>query len=96
MAHSRWRKRAQAVIESALDDGERLERSGKALYDFVNQQYPFGERNGHPYDIWLSEMQQLRVRLGLEEAKPAPARRKAVESAPVPAEQLGLWGETGA
>lgn len=52
---SYWRDTARAVIVAALADGKALGLDGPALVRLVDERYPFGPRENHPYKIWLSE-----------------------------------------
>ncbi len=53
---SRWRQHARNVILDTLDQcGPAHDERVKA----VRAAYPFGERAGHPYKIWLSEVKRL-------------------------------------
>ena len=64
---SRWRKIARPIIATCLWDhrGEPEKMIRKAL----REAYPFGEREYHPYKIWLDE---IRLQRGL---KPTSLRK---------------------
>ena len=48
-----WREIAKPIIADVLRNTENnLDARKKALFDA----YPFGERNYHPYKIWLDEI----------------------------------------
>lgn len=75
-ATSPWRTRARRVITEAL-----ASLPADATYDqkrrAINAVYPFGERNHHPYRIWLSE---VRAALGpppRPEPRPVPVPEPA-------------------
>jgi hypothetical protein len=53
-----WREVAAPIIEKVLADtaGKSEGEIKLALYDA----YPFGERQYHPYKIWLDEIRQQR------------------------------------
>ena len=56
-SESVWRTRARAAIQAALvvlPSGSRLDVRKRA----IRNAYPFGERRGHPYKIWLSEQKK--------------------------------------
>jgi hypothetical protein len=58
---SHWRKRAREVIDRTI-----LENAGKEpaeLLKLIDQAYPFGPRQYHPYKCWLLERAAVRVRL---------------------------------
>lgn len=67
-----WREHARPIIAklltSAKEEAWGEERLKKALYDA----YPYGQRQYHPYKIWLDE---IRVQRGL---KPRPERMRGV------------------
>ena len=63
---SEWRRRSKEVITEAL-----LEYEAKALslgdrfdmkeaFKVVNDRYPFGERENHPYRIWLKTIEEAK------------------------------------
>ncbi len=64
---SRWRLRAREIIQPVIDDAMRTSE-GRAteteLRKLLKPLYPFGLRQHHPYQIWLSEInkQMRRVR----------------------------------
>lgn len=57
--HATWRDSARPIIVNVLKEnqGKPEKEIKKALYEA----YPFGERNYHPYKIWLDE---IKVQLG--------------------------------
>ncbi len=58
MSSKSWRDIARAHIATAKAEGEQQGLTGKALRDFVNGRYPFGERKYHPYKMWCDEMKR--------------------------------------
>ena len=62
MAESSWRRRSRQVIEQTnaahvhLEPRERLKK--------IRDAYPFGEKENHPYAIWLSEVREWKKRHG--------------------------------
>lgn len=60
-AASRWRRQARYVIAETLTVFEKLwSASPKSLLTVVKERYPFGEKKGHPYKVWMSEMKVVR------------------------------------
>ena len=49
-----WGDRARRVIVQVLSDNPDL--SGPELKKKLSQAYPFGEREYHPYKVWLREV----------------------------------------
>ena len=56
MAQRTWRDAAKRTIQKALQEAESQGLDAEATHKYVNAAYPFGEREYHPYKIWLSEM----------------------------------------
>lgn len=53
-----WRDIAKPIIREVLSETKGLsEREIKAA---IRDAYPFGERNYHPYKIWLDEVRRQR------------------------------------
>jgi hypothetical protein len=65
-AQSKWRAAATPIIAKVLKDTQGLPEKDikKALQDA----YPFGQREYHPYQIWLSE---IKIQRGLVKPKPS-------------------------
>lgn len=56
-----WRRKAAEVIVKVI--AENPDTDYDALKKLISAAYPFGERNYHPYKIWLSEVKnQLALR----------------------------------
>jgi hypothetical protein len=75
MAESRWRLRARPVIERALEalPAGATEREARKA---IGAAYPFGEREHHPYKMWLAEVNaQVAKRFG-------PRKREGSEPLP--------------
>ncbi len=55
---SRWRRESAPIIAKVLEEtrGKDEKEIKKALHDA----YPFGERQYHPYKIWLDEIRRQR------------------------------------
>jgi hypothetical protein len=68
---SSWRAYAAPIIAKVIkeNEGKDMKQIRKALHDA----YPFGQREYHPYQIWLDE---CAVQLGTKKKKP---HHKAVE-----------------
>jgi hypothetical protein len=64
---SRWRSYSHGVILDAEAAGKALGLSVRELWRFVSRQYPFGQRHGWPYKVWLSELRRL---LGMRYRRP--------------------------
>lgn len=63
-SQSSWRNTAAPIIAECL---KQYPDDEKALRAALRAAYPFGERQYHPYKIWLNEIQRqrgLRPRLG--------------------------------
>ncbi len=67
MVDSPWRKHANQVIARVVADNPGL--SEMELRKKLSAAYPFGERKYHPYQIWLSAVD--------EHFNPRPKERKA-------------------
>ena len=78
MTKSRWRPHAATVIFKVITDNPGLDE--KAMRKKISAEYPFGERDYHPYKIWLSEVKN---QLGIH-FRPEPITR--------PIEDLPLFG----
>lgn len=48
-----WRDYARPVIAEVIAQNE--DKSAADLRKLISAEYPFGEREYHPYKIWLSE-----------------------------------------
>lgn len=72
-----WRDTARPIIAQVLKDtkGAPEKEISKALRDA----YPFGERNYHPYKIWLDEIkvQRGKRKFGYKE-KPIPENQMSI------------------
>ncbi len=64
---SPWRRAARERIEAVL--AAAADASPTARRKAVRDAYPFGERKGHPYRMWLLEQ---RIALGPRPKKPSP------------------------
>lgn len=51
---SHWREQARDVIRKVLTENEG--KSDKEIRKALREAYPFGERQYHPYKIWLDEV----------------------------------------
>jgi hypothetical protein len=67
MTTSRWRDIANVIIARVVSDNPGLPEY--ELRKRLSAAYPFGERNYHPYKIWLSAIN--------EHFDPRPKERKA-------------------
>jgi len=54
---SEWRRRAREVIKEV--QARFPGYHGPVLRAQLREFYPFGERYGHPYKIWLSEVRRV-------------------------------------
>lgn len=75
---SHWRQKSQQVIQAVIDQNHGLELT--ELRKKISAAYPFGEREYHPYKIWLD---QVNVQLGTKKLKP---QRVEVREVKVPIE----------
>ena len=53
-----WRDYARPIIQQVLKDTKG--QDDKAIRKALKEAYPFGERNYHPYKIWLDEIKVQR------------------------------------
>lgn len=71
-----WRETSRAIIAKVLADmkGQADEQVKKAL----REAYPFGQREHHPYKIWLDEIQIQtgKRRFGIKRVKPNPDQKE--------------------
>lgn len=56
MAASRWREIANQVIAKVVADNPGLPE--QELRKKLSEAYPFGQRQYHPYKIWLSAVKE--------------------------------------
>lgn len=56
---SKWKHDARIIIERALRDGRARGLDGKELVKFVDDTYPFGPRQNHPYKCWLAVRKRM-------------------------------------
>lgn len=59
-----WRDKARAAITRAMREGRDMGLAGESLERHVRSRYPFGEREHHPYKIWLDEVRRHFPRKG--------------------------------
>ncbi|CCF83629.1 hypothetical protein [Nitrolancea hollandica] len=87
MTHSYWREVSQRVITEVIATYPEWEHGNEAqrwmLLDRIDLAYPFGQRENHPYRIWLDERRAVMVRLGLREPEPTAGAidREALKAA---------------
>jgi hypothetical protein len=55
---SSWRRQAAPIIEKVLRETEGQDE--KVIRGALRAAYPFGERQYHPYKIWLDEIKRQR------------------------------------
>ncbi len=56
-----WRDIARPIIQKIIIENEG--RDSKELKKLISNEYPFGERQYHPYKVWLDEIKvQLKER----------------------------------
>lgn len=56
-----WRDTARRVIQKVISEHPGMDK--EKLKKLISKQYPFGERQYHPYKIWLDEIKiQLKER----------------------------------
>lgn len=84
---SKHRPAARVAIDILLAEAEQLGLRGRAILRHVYRGYPWGERRGHKYRIWLHEV-ELCVR-GVDLPFTSLARRK--HRARKPSGQLVLF-----
>jgi len=81
MNGSKWRKHANCIIHKVAQDNPGLSES--ELRKKISASYPFGERERHPYKIWLSA-----VKLHFEGP---PPRNMRTHVEPVHEDQTSLF-----
>lgn len=64
-----WRDIASPVIEAVIKANKEL--PAKELKNKISEAYPFGERQYHPYKVWLDE---VKIQLG-EKHRKKPGRQ---------------------
>lgn len=52
----KWRDYARPIIAEVIAQNE--DKPIAELQRLISAEYPFGERNYHPYKIWLSEVKK--------------------------------------
>lgn len=75
MSRDTWRHRAKECIRDAClvwaDIRHEIPRASmpdkEEFVSFINRHYPWGQRKGFPYKVWLSEMQHLKRQLWPEQ-----------------------------
>lgn len=84
---SQWREAARRVLINGLDDAVVLGiRDPKELRKFLNERYPFGPRQYHPYAVWRVELRSALA------GWPVKSRRNKAR-ADVEDARVGLFGE---
>lgn len=63
-----WRDYARSVITEVIAQNE--DKPIAELRKLISKEYPFGERNYHPYKIWLSEVKNQLAELELKRNPP--------------------------
>lgn len=74
---SSWREYAKPIIAKVL--AENKGKSEKEIRKALHDAYPFGEREYHPYKIWLDE---CAVQLGTKKKKVIVRNKKIVPPDP--------------
>ncbi len=80
MSQSRWRDIARSVIADVIRDHPNA--SHDELKAAIDQSYPFGSREMHPYKMWLKERAAAFQMLGI------PTKQKPTAAAQ---NQLTAW-----
>lgn len=60
-----WRNAAKQVILRCLAEARDRNLTPHETLALIDQRYPFGLRDHYPYQVWLDERKNARVRLGL-------------------------------
>jgi len=60
----KWRDSCKPIIARVIKENEG--KTEKEIRKAISEAYPFGERNYHPYKIWLDE---VKVQLGTKVKK---------------------------
>ena len=55
-----WRDKASAVIQQVIQQNPGADE--KTLRTLISQAYPYGQREHHPYKIWLDEVKKAMAR----------------------------------
>jgi len=67
---SRWRRAAAIIIDRVKKDNPTATQT--ELKRLVSQAYPWGERRGHPYKMWLKEVKAAGLSRSTLKPKPTP------------------------
>lgn len=71
---NKWRVESRKIIDEVIADYRyRLDFTVAEVEVFVTSAYPFGERSGHPYKMWMKEVNERMGRFRQE-------RREAVDA----------------
>jgi hypothetical protein len=73
-----WRDYARPIIQKVLKETKGLDE--KEIRKALKEAYPFGERNYHPYKVWLDEIK-------VQRGKRQFGRKKVVP----PVNQIGMF-----
>lgn len=72
-----WLEQARFVISRAISEGVDAKEDIAAIRKRVDSAYPFGERQYHPYKMWLKARLQLFVIAGLATTEEAERAKKS-------------------
>lgn len=72
MSRYSWREECEPIIAAAIVEGEAAGLDGRALLALIRERYPWGERAGWPYKVWLSEVRRQTQRLPFPRPAPRP------------------------
>ncbi|MBZ9712215.1 hypothetical protein [Deinococcus multiflagellatus] len=69
---SYWKRRAGRVIWPLVQAGQKAGTPAKEILRQIDQAYPFGTREHHPYKMWLEVRKEAIKALGLETKSTQP------------------------
>lgn len=55
---NKFRVQSRTLIDGIITEGRAAEMTGDEVQRLVNASYPFGERSGHPYRMWMKEVNE--------------------------------------
>ena len=84
--NSDWRIKSQQIIDGILRNDSVAWNMKLAV---INKSYPFGARENHPYQIWLSEVKRAKIAIRRKcTLQEIPKKITKPQTAP---DQLTMW-----
>lgn len=75
---SRWRDHSRQIMTRLIEQGQREGKTPAEILKAIDDAYPFGTRELHPYKMWLKERREAMLRLGI-----TPPRQPAFQAGPL-------------